>query len=75
MPKALERTLLHPAKASNWVVMLGYKFTKGTNPAAFMLALPTPDAIANEYGCKGRSETHRLARKLIYKVPMIGPKI
>ena len=55
--------------------MAGYRFTNGTNPAAFMLALPTPVAIAYAYGCNGRSETHRLAKKLIYKVPMIGPQI
>ena len=55
--------------------MAGYKFTNGTSPAAFMLALPTPDAIAYAYGCNGSSETHRLAKKLIYKAPTMVPTI
>ena len=75
IPMENDNKLLNPANASILVSNEGNAAKVGANDAAFILALPTPLAIAKANGCKGRSDTEILVKKLIKTVPMIVPTI
>ena len=70
IPIENESKLLNPAKASICVSNVGNAARVGPRDAAFILALPTPLAIANAYGCRGKIETDMLVKKLMNTVPL-----
>src|SRR5690625_1756016 len=74
-PSSPDSKLLDAPKACNVSVISGYNSTKDPTDAVIILAEPTPDAIANAYGCKKVEVAKILAIKPINIVPTAVPTI
>ena len=74
-PSSPDKRLLEAPKAAMVSAISGYRVDKAPTEAVIILAEPTPDAIASEYGCKGVYAAKNEASNPIKIVPKTVPTI